>query len=218
MEKIIHQIWIGPYEIPERERYFIESVKNYNKSFDHILWTDENLPELPQNIKILYDTFRNQKDFAHMADVLRIFLIKKYGGLYIDVDFKPLKTFDLFDNNKNSMFVCYHGGNDYTMPNGVFGGEKESEQINFIFNLVDINYGGWYGPSWLGDAVKKYLNLEYETNHEIVKAKCNENNIDYCFFPKFEEYFKHLALYSWSPENKVKFEKGDINYIEWNKD
>lgn len=217
MEKIIHQIWVGPYDIPEREKYFIETVKNYNKSFEHVLWTDDKLPELPQNIKILYDAFRVQKDYAHMADVLRIFLVKEYGGLYIDVDFKPLKPFDLFDNNDMSMFVCYHGGIDYTMPNGVFGGKRNSEPVNFIFNLIDVKNSGWYGPSWLGGAVKKYLNLDYETNHEIVKAKCKENNIDYCLFSVFEQYFQHLALYSWSPENKRNFEQGNINYLEWTK-
>ena len=124
MEKIIHQIWVGKYDIPDREKYFIEQVKIINPSFDHMLWTDDNLPELPENIKTLYDNFEKVKDYAHMADVLRIFLVKEYGGLYIDVDFKPIKPFTLFDDNDSELFVCYHGGNDFTMPNGVFGGKK----------------------------------------------------------------------------------------------
>lgn len=217
MEKIIHQIWVGHYDIPEREKYFIDNVKKLNSSFQHILWTDDNLPELPEKINTLCTAFRKQKDYAHVADVLRIFLIKEYGGLYIDVDFKPLKPFDLYDNNTSDLFVCYHGGNDYTMPNGVFGGKKNSEQVNFVYDLVDIEKGGWYGPSWLGGAVKKYLNLDYETNHEIVKMECIKHNIDYCLFSVFEQYFQHLALYSWSPENKRNFENGNINYLKWTK-
>ena len=188
MERIIHQIWVGPYELPEREKYFIERVKKLNPSFKHILWTDKNLPELPENIKKCVDDFYKKCDYAHVADVLRIFLIKEFGGLYIDVDFKALKKFDI-NIEIPELFVCYHGGNDFTMPNGVIGCSKEGKIISYICESINLDVNGWYGPSWLGLIVKKYLNLEYETNHEITKEYCEKNNILYFLF-----YYMSLCM------------------------
>lgn len=82
MEKIIHQIWIGPYKMPDREKYFVSQVKEKNPDFEHILWTNDNLPELPPKIKEKYQYHYDQEVYAFAADVLRIFLIREYGGIY----------------------------------------------------------------------------------------------------------------------------------------
>lgn len=214
MEKIIHQIWVGPYEIPLREQSFIEELKEKNPTWEHVLWKNNNLPSLPENIQILFDQFERQKDYAHQADILRVFLLKEYGGLYMDVDFKCSEGFDSANFDIYDGLFCYHGGNDYTMPNGVFASTKDSDIINHLTNLIDINKGGWYGPSWLGDSVKSYFNLPREISHDLVKRKLNEININYMLFPELENrYIRHHALYSWSPENKRNFENGNINYL-----
>lgn len=214
MEKIIHQIWVGPYEMPVREQGFMKELRDKNPTWQHVLWSNKNLPKLPENIQILFDQFEKQKDYAHQADILRVFLLKEYGGLYMDVDFKCSEGFDSSEFHKYDGLFCYHGGNDYTMPNGVFGSTKGSNLINYLTELIDIKKGGWYGPSWLGDSVKSYLNLPRETSHEIVKTKLNEININYLLFPELEnKHIRHHALYSWSPENKRNFENGNINYL-----
>ena len=51
MEKIIHQIWVGEYEMPNKEKYFLERCKKINPDFIHILWTNENLPILPEKVQ-----------------------------------------------------------------------------------------------------------------------------------------------------------------------
>jgi mannosyltransferase OCH1-like enzyme len=212
--KIIHQIWVGPYEIPSREKSFINNLKEKNSDWMHILWTNDNLPLLPDKIQQLFDFFENQKDYAHQADILRVFLLKEYGGIYMDVDFKCSEGFNSSDFIKYDGFFCYHGGNDYTMPNGVFASNKNTQMINYLTDLIDINNGGWYGPSWLGDSVKKFFNLERETSHDIVKEKLHNIDFDYVLFYELEDkHIRHHALYSWSPENKRNFENGNINYL-----
>lgn len=213
MEKIIHQIWVGPYEMPDREKRFIDKVKEKNKSYKHILWTNDNLPELPENIKELYDKFELAEDYAHQADILRIFLIAEYGGIYMDVDFDCVGSIDNTDLSEFKGFFCYHGGNDYTMPNGIFGLCKSSDMANYLLESVNPN-NGWYGPSWLGDRVKEFIGYEREVSHEIVKKELADIGIKYILFPHWEmKYFRHHALYSWSPENKANFKNGNINYL-----
>lgn len=214
METTIHQIWIGPYEMPNREKAFVAKLKEKHKKFNHILWTNDMLPELPDNFKVLFDAFEKAQDYAHQADILRIFLLAKYGGIYLDVDFDCLNSIDNTDISQCDGLFCYHGGNDYTMPNGIFGVAKGSDIANYLCDLVNIDNGGWYGPSWLGDSVKRYLDLDRETEHDIVLDKLNKKNIKYMLFSNLEmKYFKHHALYSWSPENKANFKNGNINYL-----
>jgi hypothetical protein len=214
MEKIIHQIWVGPYDLPIREKQFIQELKDMNPTWEHKLWTNANLPPLPVNIQVLFDQFEKQKDYAHQADILRVFLLREYGGLYMDVDFKCSVGFDSSDFHKADGFFCYHGGNDYTMPNGVFGSTKGSSIINYLTDLIDATRGGWYGPSWLGDSVKSYFNLDREAPHRIVEEKLNSINFKYVLFYELEaKHIRHHALYSWSPENKRNFENGNINYL-----
>ena len=213
MEKIIHQIWVGPYEMPDRERLFIEMVKDKNKTYEHKLWTNDNIPELPDNLKELYQKFELAEDYAHQADILRIFLIAKYGGIYMDVDFHCVGSIDNTDLSQSNGFFCYHGGNDYTMPNGVFGLSKSAEIAQFLLDSVQPD-NGWYGPSWLGDKVKEFLGFHRETDHELVKQGLDNIGIKYIMFPYWEtKFFRHHALYSWSPENKANFKNGNINYL-----
>ena len=37
MEKIIHQIWIGPYHITERARILSQKVKEMNPDYKYVL-------------------------------------------------------------------------------------------------------------------------------------------------------------------------------------
>ena len=213
--KILHQIWVGPYDIPSRDLNFINQIKEGHPKYQHILWKNENLPELPSNIQELMDIFEKQEDYAHQADILRTFLVSKFGGIYLDVDFKLINGFEGTDIDNFDGFFCYHGHNDYTMPNGIMGSKKEGDLINFILDDINIKKGIWYGPSWLGGVVKKYYGLDYETNHEITSEILFRNNIKYMPFSYLESNIvKHLALYSWSPENKNNFKNGNINYLK----
>lgn len=76
-------------------------MKNMNPDWEHILWTDSNLPELPKNIRKRCDMFLSQKDYAHVADVLRVFIVNKFGGLYLDVDFQPIGPLSKSDLGKH---------------------------------------------------------------------------------------------------------------------
>jgi mannosyltransferase OCH1-like enzyme len=134
MEKIIHQIWVGPYQMPDRDKEFVREVKEINSQWEHIFWDNNNLPKLPEKIQKIYDFFEIHEDYAHQADILRLYLIKEYGGIYLDIDFKCIKGFNDTNLELYDGLFCYHNGNDYTMPNGILGATKNSAVINFIYD------------------------------------------------------------------------------------
>ena len=215
MEKIIHQIWVGKYQMPDREHGFIQKVIENNPSYKHILWNNDNIPELPQNLKEVYDAFGNAKDYAHQADVLRVYLVKTFGGIYIDVDFDCIYGFENTNYHEYEGLFLHHGGKDYTIPNGAFGCSANHPLINYIFEQIDKRKWGWFGPSWMGNMVREYYGLPHECEHNLLIPKLNNDNINYRYFHEFEkENCRHHALYSWSPENRRNFESGNINYLK----
>lgn len=206
---------MGKYQMPDRERKFVTQVKESHPSFQHILWTNENIPELPDNLRELYEAFGEATDYAHQADVLRVYLIKLMGGIYLDVDFQCVGGFENTDISNYEGLYLYHGGTDYTIPNGAFGSTSNHPLINYLFEQIDRKKWGWFGPSWMGNMVREYYMLKHGCEHDMLIPKLKDDNIQYKFFHEFErENFKHHALYSWSPENRKNFQNGNINYLK----
>tara|TARA_R110001599_G_scaffold133843_1_gene311477 strand:- start:344 stop:2539 length:2196 start_codon:yes stop_codon:yes gene_type:complete len=94
--KIIHQSW-KDRNIPNHiyKKDWVESWKNKNPDWQYVLWTDENNRDLvknhyPEYLEI-YDSYENPID---RADVARFFYMHRYGGVYVDLDFKCLKPLD----------------------------------------------------------------------------------------------------------------------------
>lgn len=93
--KILHQIWIGPNEMPLRERVCVKLLKRYNPNYKHKMWGNKEIfelsKELPHNAKEKFDMFVEQKLWALATDIIRNKILHKYGGVYMDVDFVPSK-------------------------------------------------------------------------------------------------------------------------------
>jgi hypothetical protein len=228
MEKIIHQIWVGPYEIPNKERYFLERNIKVNPDFKHILWTDSNIPELPKEVQDLCTYFTDKKDYAFVADVLRIFLVNKYGGLYIDLDSRPHNGLSDLNLENYVGFFPYH--DEFNVTNTFFGCSKETSYISYLYEqLLKSKPGDHFFPYWFNKGVKEYFNIEDLPDTEYfpkITEKCmatgkkllktwDEHNIKYLNLNReFNKYYQHIALHSWDSKHKEYFEGNSINYCE----
>jgi mannosyltransferase OCH1-like enzyme len=212
--KKIHQIWIGPYNIPRREKLCIEKIKIYQSDFEYKLWNNDNLPEIPKEIKDIYDFLGERKDYVHQADILRMFLINKFGGVYMDVDFEFISGLTKFELEKYKAFFCTHYGDVDTYPNGIFGMEANHPISNFLLKdaIESFPKRYWYGPSWLGQSIKEYFGINGIISHEKLAERYFEpNNIFHINYDYFHHnHYYHHALYSWSPEVIRKFENGEM--------
>jgi len=228
MEKIIHQIWVGPYDIPNKEKYFLERNKRVNPDFEHILWTDDNLPELPEKIKELCNFFSERKDYAFVADVLRVFLVHEYGGMYIDLDARPNAPMSDLELEKYNGFFPYH--DEFNVTNTFFGCAKQTSYIKHLYkNLLDSNVGDHFFPYWFNKGVRGYYGVEDLPDAEywpVITDKCKEvgaqlqnkwkeDNINFLNINReFNKYYNHFALHSWDSKHKKYFEENNINYCD----
>jgi mannosyltransferase OCH1-like enzyme len=206
IDKNIHQIWVGSFTMPNRETAFVEKVKAQYPEYTHYFWTDENLPELPENMREVYNRFYSIQNFAFCADMLRVFVVYKFGGYYFDVDFEFNSNNSIDDFSSHNGLFLYHNDTDFTIPNNAFGAERESPILEFCVQSMNSSCG-WYGPSWFGMTIKKFLGLPNEIPQAPVAEQLRNHNYEYFHYGKFEsQYARHWSLYSWSPEvwNKLK--------------
>ena len=81
--KIVHQIWLGG-KVPEEYRLWASTWAQL-QGWTYQLWTDENIHTLK-----LYnqDLFNEIDNYGEKSDLLRLEILRQYGGVYVDMDFE----------------------------------------------------------------------------------------------------------------------------------
>lgn len=95
--KIFHQIWIGPKPFPEKYRKWQKTWSTV-AGWQYKLWTNEDVANYPL---INRDLFEKAANIGEKADILRMEILCKEGGVYIDTDFECLQpqAFDLLNES-----------------------------------------------------------------------------------------------------------------------
>lgn len=95
--KKIHYIWFGKGEKNERIKQCIESWKKYLPDYEIIEWNEDNFD-------INYNSFTKSayenKKWAFVSDVARLWVLYNEGGIYMDTDVEVYKPLDEFLNEE----------------------------------------------------------------------------------------------------------------------
>ena len=83
IEKIIHQVWIGSKKMPIE---WMNTWKEKNPSFEYVLWDEEKINKLKLKNRDKYDYFVSKEIYHGAVDIVRIEILDKFGGIYIDAD------------------------------------------------------------------------------------------------------------------------------------
>jgi inositol phosphorylceramide mannosyltransferase catalytic subunit len=100
--KIIHQVWFGKCPTP----LFFKTTSNLwkitNENYEHIFWDSMKLVEFIKSEFSEYQLlFSNFKYDIQRVDLLKYLILYKYGGVYIDIDYEPLKPIEPILANQN---------------------------------------------------------------------------------------------------------------------
>jgi glycosyl transferase-like sugar-binding protein len=93
MTRLLHQIWIGPSPIPDRERAWCAEMQRMNVGWRYRLHGNELLERYAQDPYIKFMVSKGEKP-AFISDRLRVLLLRDEGGLYIDADAQPVRPFN----------------------------------------------------------------------------------------------------------------------------
>lgn len=161
----IHQIWIGDNPLPTE---WIDTVKVFaaEYAYKYKLWTDASLKELRidefPGLKKLYTSFGGE--LAGRADILRLLILYKFGGIYIDADtvvMKPEKFHTFLTKNTSGVFFAWEnlpaartrklglGKIRRLVANGIMGAERGHPFLRLLLEgMVENSKNGYVHEAW----------------------------------------------------------------------
>jgi len=209
--KIIHQIWVGEKEMPAHCKQFVQSMKDLHPDWEHHLWGNELFTEIYKDDPYLqnYITDPELYKWAFISDRIRMLLLRDYGGIYCDVDAKPIRSFDLIRNQLGPKHTFMSGlkpsqNNNTLVDCTVYGAAPDARIIHECLACYDrITWA--HGCKTFSDKIIQKMEpdvalfgYEYFYNWEI-----NEKTI-------VLHDVLQTRLFSW-----VKPEDRDVGAVEW---
>lgn len=117
--KIVHQIWLGS-SVPEVYKKWMKTWSEL-AGFEYYLWTDEEVKDFKMYNRDLFDATSN---LGEKSDILRLEILRKYGGVYVDLDYECLKP---------EVFNELHRGYDFYI-----GFEPLEHGFTHKFNMIKV--------------------------------------------------------------------------------
>lgn len=235
--KIIHYIWIGKNPLPKEMQECLDSWKRYMPEYELKCWDDSTLGEFSN---VFMNEALEEHKFAFASDVIRLYVIYKYGGIYMDTDvmvyksFNPLLENHAFIGRENSMHQTGHTMEVY-LATCCFGAEKGN---SFIKRCLDY-YEGRHFITSCDRSLPAYLRMDMTLNSYLFTVfakeigfkssvladyvqKCQDNVLT--IFPQryfdstkytSDTFTKHLALGTWREGKKKVYTYMWKDKIEW---
>lgn len=104
--KIVHQVWFNFKDTPDgrdigrHNEELRERLRAKNPKYALILWREEDADALfKKYFPQYYSTYLFLEPTIRKVDYVRFFILFKYGGIYLDMDYFVLRSFDDYFND-----------------------------------------------------------------------------------------------------------------------
>lgn len=154
--RIIHYCWFGGNPKPELALRCIDSWKRFCPDYEIIEWNEENF-DITSNTYVR-EAYENKK-WAFVTDVVRLYVLVNYGGIYMDTDVEVVKSLDeLLKYEAVSGFESEH-----EIPTGLMASVKQ--QPLFLELLAEYDNIHFVNPD---------KSLDLTTNVSRITRKCEK--------------------------------------------
>lgn len=135
--KIMHQVWLGG-KVPDKYNFYIDTLKKSNPDWEHRLWTDDDVASFGFKNHVIYN---NTGNLGSKSDIFRYEILERFGGIYLDVDFYGVKSFNdlIYSDFFGAYIGCIQNGLFGTVPNGKIISELVSGLSKIESFSNDIN-------------------------------------------------------------------------------
>lgn len=166
--------------MPDLALKCIDSWKKYLPEYELRLWNEDNY-DIDSN-KFVKEAYRNKK-YAFVTDVVRLYALYNYGGIYMDTDVEVLRPLD--DFLKYPAFSGFEV--EEAIPTGIMGAENGStwakRELDYYNDLSFILPNGAFNTK---------PNVQIITEHALTHGLIPNGqfqivNDELAIFPK--EYF-----------------------------
>ena len=146
--RTIFQTWKSKTIIPENMAYWQTTWRKHNPSYEFILWDDnDNRTFIETHYPWFLERYDSYQHMIQRADAVRYFYLYHYGGVYVDMDFECIKSFDdiLQMENENDVILGRMGDaekyqHEHNIPNAIMISKpRETFWICAFFCLLKAN-------------------------------------------------------------------------------
>ncbi len=137
--KTIHYCWFGRNPLPESVVKCIESWKKYCPDYNIIQWNEDNY-DITKN-KFMLNAYNNKK-FAFVSDYVRLDVLYKYGGIYLDTDVEVIKNLDNLLNDDMFFALEAPGVIATGLGMGSVKGEEMLKKNMEFYDNIEIDPNG----------------------------------------------------------------------------
>ncbi len=183
--KIIHYVWIGDSPLPKTVRTCIESWKKYCPDFEIKQWGNEILAEIDNRY---VSQALEYKKWAFVSDYIRLYVLYRYGGFYLDTDCEITASIDEFTKYSHVLGLEEYGnGVPQKIATSFWGCEKNDADIKALLDeYKDRNFIKEDGELDLTANVHKvsdYFEIKYNFNIlcHITPSSTTESDRVFCF-------------------------------------
>ena len=131
----VHFIWLGNNKLDKQSLICINSAKNVLNNYKITIWNDKSLDleRISKQNRFLRECVK-RKLWAFVSDYLRLYVLYKYGGIYLDTDVQVIKPFSN-EMLSTSFFIGKEAGN--YIGTGVIGAEKGNAVIKKLLDFYN---------------------------------------------------------------------------------
>jgi FkbM family methyltransferase len=130
MEKVIHFTVRNASELSASQAEVIECARKLHKHWEIKIWSDPD-PGQDNSEFLLKRYWSKVNSGAQLADLLRLDIVYRFGGVYLDSDLKLLRPLDDLAESFD-FFIASEDG--YHLTNAAFGARKQSAVLR---SLID---------------------------------------------------------------------------------
>lgn len=205
--KIIFQTWKSKTEFPDNFKYWMKTWKEKNKNYEYKLYDDnDNRNFIQTHFPWFLEQYDSYPRNIQRVDVVRYFYLYHHGGIYADMDFECLKSFNDLIMDTEYDVILGRMGNDvnfeHSIPNAIMISKpKEEFWIYVICCLYQIDK---QLPTELttGPILLKTAYDKYQSNYEQCKLDIDK--------------IKHLFQHNVDNKSKIEVRKGEDLYpVNW---
>ena len=128
--KTIHYCWFGGNPLPKSAEDCIRSWEKHCPDYEIIEWNETNF-DIDSNL-YTKQAYENKK-WAFITDVVRLYALYNYGGIYMDTDVEVIKPLDCFLHHH-----AFSGFEDpENIPTGIMAAEKGHPLFKRLLEYYD---------------------------------------------------------------------------------
>lgn len=186
IQKILHYIWLGG-EKTDLANNCINSFRNFLRDYNIIEWNESSIDcsQFSPSLLNLYENSYKNKKYAFCSDIARLYILKQYGGIYVDTDVEFVRSIPDAMLKHN---IIGRISPRNTVCNGCIWGCEENDDL--VQQMIDQfsnraeSDSGLYGRKWIFNTLlAQHFKLAGDTldNSRVIYL------LKYCIFPT--EYF-----------------------------